>query len=478
MRRIMIKGNYFRIGGVALACVSILLILSLSIQVISAEVSFSIRSDQYVFPPSEFEETKEYPDILMMENEYLVTQLLPNRGITLWNLKSKLTDTEYLYSNPSPLPYFDELAKTYYIEFGGYYPLYPWNKRDNQPYMVKYEVLEKSGKKVLVYMYGEDIEEGAKIEEWISFEEKSAKINVKMKITNISGKKLSVKFGDRLVLEVPSEDIYLKIPADKVRIIASKGDWMGGEGEVKPWPQEWALWRNFKEHGVASLDVKNPYIAIINEQADEIFVKVWKPAEELKEVIIRSWGVGYKDAYFEFPVIYFQTISPGMELKSGDSFEFETCFFVAKGLTNFSTVSEYGVGLIELRKKNYTVGEEVSLNIKLATAALEKNVKAKITILNYSGSLIKEVSEELLGETSPDKPLSKSISFKVNDIDPGNYILQVKVISDRGELLTMQEELAFLHRPFTLNILSILATLLIIVVLIIVIILLIRRKKK
>jgi len=473
----IIRSNYARIGVVALTCV-LILALSLFIQAISAEVSFSIRSDQYVFPPSEFEGTKEYPDILVMENEYLAIQLLPNRGITLWKLKSKLTDTEYLYSNPSPLPYFDELAKAYYIEFGGYYPLYPWNKRDNQPYMVKYEVLEKSAEEVLVYMYGEDIEEGAKIEEWISFEEKSAKIDVKMKITNLSGKKLSVKFGDRLVLGVPSEDIYLKIPADKVRIITSKGDWMGSEGEVKPWPQEWALWRNFKEHGAASLNVKNPYIAIINEQANEILVKVWKPVEKLKEVIIRSWGVSYEDAYFESPVIYLQTVSPGIELEPEGSFEFETSFFVAKGLTNFSTVSEYGVGLIELRKKNYTVGEEVSLNIKLATAALEKNVKAKISIFDYSGNFIKEVAEELLGETSPNKPLSKSISFKVNDIDPGNYILQVKVVSDRGELLTMQEELVFLHRPFALNILPILVTLPIVIALIIVIVLLIRRKKK
>ena len=474
----MIRSSYTKVVGIALAYVCILSLLLIQVQIAFAEVNFSIRNDQYVFPPSEFEGTKEYPDVLVMENEYIAIELLPNRGITLWKLKSKLTNTEYLYSNPSPLPYLDELTKTYYIEFGGYYPLYPWNKRDNQPYMVKYEVLEKSPGKVLIYMHGEDIEEGVKIEEWLSFEEKSAKVNIKMKITNLSGKKLSMKFGDRLVLMMSSEDIHLKVPADSVRIITSKDNWMGGEGEVKPWPQEWASWKNFKEPGVASLEVKDPYIAIINDQANEMLVKVWKPNEKLKEVIIRSWGARYEDAYFEYPVMYLQTASSKMELEPKGSFEFETYFFVIKGLTRFSTVSEFGVGFIDLKKENYTIGEEIPLNIELATAALEKNVKAKILLLDRGGSLVKEVAEELLGEVSPDKPVSKAISFKIDGIEPGDYILQVKVFSDKGELLTMQERLTLFSKPFILNIQPILMALIIIVILAVVVLMLLRRKKK
>lgn len=471
----MIEDYRSKLCKLILICASILILL---ISVASAEVSFSIRNNQYVFPPSEFAGTKEYPDILMIKNEYIDAEVLPNRGITLWKLKSELTGMDYLYFNPSPLPYLDELTMTYYADFGGYYPLYPWNNRDNQPYMVKYEILEKSSEKVRIYMHGEDIEKGVMIEEWLSFEEKSTKISINMKITNLSGKKLSFTFGDRLVLLIPSESTYIEIPASNARIVMSEDNWMGEEGEIVTWPQEWAMWKNFKAPGVASLDIKKPYIAIVNKEADEIFVKVWKPAEKLEEVVIRSWGPKYEDAHFEAPVMYIETRSPKIVLDSKESFEVESYLFVIKGLTSLSSVSEFGAGLIELQKGNYTIGEESALNLKLVTTSLVENVRVKLLLLDHDKNLVKELTEESLGEASPNKVVSKIISFKISDVDPGSYILQVKVLSDKEEILTMQEEVMLLAGAFMPSMMIVSIIVAVIIVIVIAILIVYRRSKK
>jgi hypothetical protein len=436
-----------------LALITAVIVVIMILPSVLADVKLSIRNDQYVFPPSEFAGTEAYPDIITIENDNVILEILPNRGITIWRLHSKLTGNENLYFNPSPLPYKDEISGAYYIEFGGYYPLYPWNKRDNQPLMTKYEITEESPNKITVYLHGEEIETGAKIEQWVTLEEKTSIIKIKTKISNISGKTLSFKFGKRLVASVGgqlTEGTYFELPVNEIKIIKSNNNWMGQPGEVKSWPQPWSLWKNFEDVGIYSAELKKSFFTIINKDTGDSLIKTWMPIDFYKNIVVRGWGHKFSEAGFNIPIAYLQSETEELSLPPNGAVDFEDFIFVADGLDLVDSANQYAAGYLRTDKYNYSSSEEIFVRLGIATSSLESNVKIQLNLLTLDGTKVKELLSEDLGDLYAGKSGQKEFRIKTPDINAGKYQIQAVIASGRHELLELKREIELTTAPINI----------------------------
>ena len=445
------------------AMLVVIMIVSTQIPIAFADVRLSIKSEEYVFPPSEFQGTKEHPEILTVQNNYIIIEILPNRGLTLWSLQYKPLMQNFLYRESKPLPYLDEITNKYYIEFGGYYPLFPWNNRDNQPLITDFEVIESSQQKVIVYLYGKEIETGLKLEEWIKIEDESSLIDIKIRITNLSGKNLSFKFSDRLVLQVISENSEILLPVSSITILRSENNWMGVVGEKVSWPQPYNVMKNYIAPGIFTGELENRYFAIMSDRKGSILVKMWR--EDFKTVTVRGWGTKYEEAYFKNPVIYLQTETGQIILKNEESKDFQIRFYVLFGLNKLDYIDENGAGYIELEKEKYEIGEEVKITIGFGSAFTEENVNAKISLYTLDNKFVKDVYNEQIGSVSASKGVIKELSFKANEIEPGRYILTVNLYSDKRSIVKLATPIEFISRGALINI--ILPTVILIAVLIV-----------
>jgi hypothetical protein len=422
--------------------VTLLLASTLLIPAVRADLSVQVVNDLYVFPPSEFEGTVAYPDILIIKGESLEVALLPNRGITLWRLKSTLTGNENLYSNPTPIPYRDELTGKFYVEFGGYYALYPWNKRDNQPYIKGYEVVKQTPQLVEVHTWAEDIETGVRLEERLTFREGSTAVEMQLNITNTTTKPLTFRFTDRLVATPGggfTPETEFLIPTDTIQVVQSRNNWMGSPGQTLDWPQPWALWREFTDIGAYESGLLTaPYYALINHRTGDVLVKVWDPADFFERVRVRSWGPNYEEAQFKRPVAYLEGISKEINLLPGESTLFNITLYLLKGLDRLVAVSKAGAGYLEPAKDSYEPGEVVELTLRLALNTITADTTYTVGLLDKEGNLIKNIGEYGLEGIKPSETLIKTLSFKNEGIETGDYIIQLVVSTPQKQLLLLK----------------------------------------
>ncbi|MEM3393918.1 MAG: hypothetical protein QXY79_02620, partial [Candidatus Methanomethylicia archaeon] len=421
----------------------------LQIPSVLADVQLSIKSEEYVFPPSEFQGTKEHPEILTIQNNYIIVEILPNRGLTLWSLQYKPSKQVFLYRESKPLPYLDELTSKYYIEFGGYYPLFPWNKRDNQPLITNFEVIESSPQKVIVYLYGEEIETGVKLEEWITIEDESSMIDIKIRITNLSGKNLSFKFADRLVNLVTSENSEILLPVSSIIVVDSDNDWIGVTGEKISWPQPYSIMKNFIAPAIFTGELEDRYFAIMSDIGGSILIKVWK--DDFQTITVRGWGAKYEEAHFKKPVIYLQVETDQIDLKNKESKDFQLRFYILHGLNKIHSIGENGAGYIQLEKEKYETSEEVKLTIGFGSAFTEEKVNAKISLYTLDNKFVKDLSIVEIGSIETSNPAIKELSFKAYGIESGRYILTVDLYSDTHNIVKLTTPIEFISRGISIN---------------------------
>lgn len=409
------------------------------------EVKISIRSNEYVFPPSEFHGTKEYPDIIIVENRYLRVEVLPNRGLLLWKLTSKLTGNEFLYYNSRPLPYLDELTNTYCLEFGGYYLEFPWNKRDNQPVMLSYEIVEKGPERVVIYLYGEEIETKFRIEAWLMIDKWSPGVHFKINITNLSGKDSYFVFADRIVISTPLEETSIILPTNFIEIVFSKNDWLGAKGTELPWPHPISSLDNFEAPAAFSTKLNATYIAIMNARNGEALITYWKSPTP-PTILIKNFGKEYEDYRFDKPVTYLHTKGEDKMLGARESAIAEVHFYILQNLEKIQLASEYAAGYIHVENATYTIEDEVKAKLKISTFYPEKEVKALLRLYNQENALVKEIGEVAIGDLEPGRAILKDLSFKIEGIEPGRYLLIINVFSKDRHLLYLTDSLELIQK--------------------------------
>lgn len=432
------------------------------------EVKISIRSNEYVFPPSEFHGTKEYPDIITVENRYLKIEVLPNRGLLLWKLTSKLTGKEFLYHDSRPLPYLDELTNTYCLEFGGYYLEFPWNKRDNQPVMLNYEVIESGPEKIVIYLYGEEIETKFRIDAWLTVDKWSPRVHLKINITNLSGRDGNFAFADRIIALTPLEKTSLILPTSYIKILFSESDWLGVKEAELQWPHPISNLENFEAPAAFSTKLDAPYLGIINIENHEALIIYWK-SEIPPKIIVKSFGKKYEDYHLDQPVTYLHSKGEDKILTSGESAVMEVYFYILQDLEKVYSVSEYAAGYIHLENATYAVGDEIKGKLKIGTSYPEREVKAILRLYNHENVAVKEIGEIMIGDLEPGYTVSKDLSFKVEGIEPGSYLLIVEVVSRDHYILRLTNSLELVQKiqPPPQPLMMIILTILVIAVIVI-----------
>ena len=312
----------------------IIILLANSVSPITAEsegCTIRIVKDTYVFPPSEMTELVSYPDILVVENDYIEMHLLPNRGISIWKYLFKTTGNDELYFNANPTPVEDPSGRgPYFAEFGGHYLLFPWNWRDNTPLLASYQIVVNSTDMIQVTMSATDIETKVKAEQQVTLRRESPLVEINFKMLNQNPAEVTFQLRDRTVVTV-RDNTYFEVPTEKIKIGASAEGWMGTQNTEVAWPQPWRQYKNWKAEG--SFYAYNPSDAsmrIKNIDTGDEFVKSWEPKELLKSIKIQSWGPYYDTMKFLKATAYVEFSSENMTLSPGESIEFRSYLNVAK----------------------------------------------------------------------------------------------------------------------------------------------------
>lgn len=316
------------------AVVIVLIMLADSVSAISAQTkgcSVHVVRDTYVYPPSEMSGLVAYPDIVVVENEYVELRLLPNRGISIWRYLFKATGNDELYFNANPIPAKDPSGRgPYFAEFGGNYLLFPWNWRDNTPLLASYQILTNTTDIVQVTMSATDIETKMNVEQQVVLRRESPVVEIYSKIVNQNVAEATLQLRDRTVVTV-TNNTYFEVPTDKVTIGPSAEGWMGIENSELSWPQPWRQYKNWKAEG--SFYAYNPSeasIQIKNIDTGYQFIKSWEPKGLLKSIRIQSWGPYYDTMKFSKPVAYIEFSSENKTLSPGGSIEFRSYLNVAR----------------------------------------------------------------------------------------------------------------------------------------------------
>lgn len=264
----------------------------------------SIRQDIYFLPPSELADTKSYPEVLILENDSVTVWLVPNRGRLIFDLLFRETGHSQLLaiSNPRPLRFLG----TYTFEFGGIYATFPWNKRDQQPLNLSFEVLQ-SGETCEVLMRSQDPETGVQFTGRVCLPSAGTEVRIFIVLTNPTGTARTIPFGIVALVRpggAMTHDTELIIPTESVRVGPSQDGWMGPEGAQVHWPTSWTRWGDFQGAGwfyVNLEDVHTPELAVYNPQADESLLLRWEPQAPWRQLAIFSWGPAYTRELGAYP---------------------------------------------------------------------------------------------------------------------------------------------------------------------------------
>ncbi len=308
-----------------LLCILTFLLILFLFSGITGAANISVSSDTHVQPVAEFESSNDYPDILLLENDVLKLTSIPNRGRVIFNLILKETGNEVIYHTFKTLPMIDGSETIY--ELGGLYFARPWDQRDVQPYPLKYEILTKKGKEIRVKLYNHDFKTDLYTEIYLSLEEGSNTVDIKVTHENQGKEDITIPYWDRFVVNPGSspEGIFLDLPAEKMTIGESKNDWLGVSGKTTNWPQPVRQWSNIKgktKFSIAADDLEKQVINIGNEKSGDLLTLKWD-YDWLTTVKVLAYGRGYKDEMGAFPGYRITRYSPEITIKPGDTFSYD-----------------------------------------------------------------------------------------------------------------------------------------------------------
>lgn len=263
-----------------------------------------IRQDIYFLPPSELADTKSYPEVLILENDFVTAWLVPNRGRLIFDLVFRETGHSQLLATPNPRPL--RFLGTYTFEFGGIYATFPWNKRDQQPLNLSFEVLQ--GEETCeVLMRSQDPETGVQFSGRVYLPSVGTEVRIFIVLTNPTSNAWTIPFGIVALVRpggAMTHDAELIIPTESVRVGLNQDGWMGPEGTQVRWPASWTWWGGFQGAGWFYVDLEDlhiPELAVYNPQANESLLLRWEPQAPWRRLAIFSWGPAYTRELGAYP---------------------------------------------------------------------------------------------------------------------------------------------------------------------------------
>jgi len=409
----------------------------------SEDISVIVRTDEYIMPVAELRTTKTYPEKIEIENKYIRISMVPHRGRILLDFFFKSTGSNEFHRNAKPRPILKD--NDYVVEFGGYYLSLPWNPRDRQPYDLEYKILDQGPDVVEVYLWGEDPDNQAFVEIWITAERDSSLVQVKTKISNKRENILDIGFNDFTIIAAGGEltdNCSLIIPSSEATIGQSMNNWMGMEGERISWPQTWSNWGDFKHFGsfnVLADNMSGPFSAVINHDTGDTLIKLWEPDDFFDGIHIWSWGKDYKDTSGGVPTVNYENYKESLSIPPNGSIYYVTYFYVLKDLQYVATADAFFAGWIQTEKQDYRISRNSILKIKsqLGSSRDYDNLDLIVTLADLEGNVLKEIISEPITAISPSQICNRSwkIDFDSPGIEAGRYTFKLEILDGNGSLL-------------------------------------------
>ncbi|MCS7240251.1 MAG: hypothetical protein NZ651_03285 [Candidatus Bipolaricaulota bacterium] len=297
-------------------------LLSLPTFAVAQPCEIKVITDMWFRAMTEMASEKEYPEVIILENDTLQVWSVPNRGRIILDLVYKPTGHSQLFSERSPLPL--KFRKLYTFEFGGIYSSFPWHKRDNVPLPLSVAQSE-GGETCGVVMQVEDPETKLRVQTTISLLPSSAECLITTSMRNPTQRDQTINYS-LIICARPggyaTDDTEVFVPIAAVKVGQSDGEWMGKVGSEVSWPTPWSRWGNFKGAGSFSLStgaLSTPEIIVYNPQTREELRLRWLPTDPWTSCEVFSWGPGYRTVMGAFDGFRIElqaeniSLAPGME---------------------------------------------------------------------------------------------------------------------------------------------------------------------
>jgi hypothetical protein len=409
----------------------------------SEEVRVDVRTDEYIMPVAELKTTKTYPEILEIENKYIIISIVPHRGRILFDYIFKSTGNNEFYRNARPIPKLKD--NDYVVEFGGYYLSLPWNPRDRQPYDLEYEVLDEGPDIVQVYMWGEDFDSKAIGEIWVTVERDSSLVQVKIKISNKRQDVLDIDFNDYTIIAAGGEltdNCSFVVPTSEVTIGQSTGNWMGMEGEKASWPQRWSNWSDFEHFGLFNVLTDNmygPFGAVINHDTGDTLIKMWEPFDFFNGIDIWSLGKDYKRATGGEPTVNYENYKDSLSIPSNGSVDYISYFYVLKDMQNVVTADTFFAGWIQSEKQCCEIRRDSTFVVKsqLGSSKEYENMNLVVSLTDLEGNIVNRIISEPISVVSPSQICTRSWTVNLHGlgIESNGYRFKLDILDSNGRLL-------------------------------------------
>lgn len=410
-------------------------------QVFSQEVKVNILKDVYVLPAAELVTTKTYPDIIEIENKYIKVSLLPNRGRLVFTYLFKPTGHTQIYTTTRPSPTMTPAG--YVVEFGGYYLSIPWNPRARQPYDLKYKIVEETPKKAKVYIWGKDPLKRLLLESWVSIRAGSSLVEIKAKITNQGKRKWRIDLSDYLVVasgEGLTKNSLLLLPTKEVVIGKSEKEWMGKEGSVVSWPQDWVKWSKFEKLGSFSVvtdKMQAPFVGVANPDRGDTFLKLWEPADFFDNLTIWSWGREYEKIKGGTPTVNFENKKKKLVLAPREKISFNIYFYALRAIREVKLANKSFAGWVDTDKKTYNLSKDTRINVssQIGTTGEYKDISVVYFLCKKGEEIGKGVWGEDIRMLSPAELYKTNFGINIETLKEGEYILRARIFDPEDKVI-------------------------------------------
>lgn len=303
-----------------LICAAIAGLASVPFQITAKSCDIKVLTDVYFRSMTEVAGEKNYPEVVILENEDIQVWSVPNRGRILFDLIYKLTGHSQLYSERNPLPL--RFRSGYTFEFGGVYTTFPWQKRDNVPLPLAMETATYEDRCAL-FMWTEDPETGILVHTTLTVFDKGAYCTLSFELINPSSIDRKVNFSVVIVARPgggASEETKLLIPTHAVVVGESQAEWMGKGGTEVAWPASWSEWGAFKGAGSFSFDLRtlsSPTIGVLNPLTGEELRIAWEEGDPWMSCDIFSWGPTYTKTMGAYDGFRIELVAKDMVITGG-----------------------------------------------------------------------------------------------------------------------------------------------------------------
>ncbi|MGQ9472979.1 MAG: hypothetical protein ACUVQZ_09405 [Candidatus Caldatribacteriaceae bacterium] len=325
-----------------LLVLSVILFIMYSFSTGWTKVSVKVLQDVYVLPVAELASTKTHPEIVRIENDIIEITIVPNRGriLSSYLLKGK-EPIPLIYCNFVPKPMVLP-AGLHIVEFGGYYLSLPWNDRDRQPFDLSFVLTCEEENFAEIFLSGKDMFKKTLTECWVRVKENSPVVEIEARITNLSKRETRIlPFKDFVVVDAKS-GCLLALPTETIKVIESRGGWLGEPGKTVNWPTTFTDWDGMKDYlrFKTGDSLALPCVAVMYPDKGAAFIKWWEPEGFFSGLEVWSWGQSWvkepgADAY-----VVISSIQDDLVLEPQEQVSFRVYFAVLKDVSKETPLQE------------------------------------------------------------------------------------------------------------------------------------------